>query len=192
MLCINSFLRHALLIQVEIEFLVIILPPREFRFDKYLFNASMRKQYFFQLIGPCVEFIIIITVHLDTIRTCAFTNVITESLILQAIYIPATAPQFRNFTYQICFQCIRKTAMLIFFLKINLNIPSTCIIHRSMKLLDLLKTTKISLYTLHQCIHLLQRTSIWQVGIGIKHNFLITTKITTFVHFLNEQPETSA
>ena len=188
MLCIDTFLSHAFLIQVEIEFLIIIFPPREFRLNKYLFYAAVRKQYFFQFLGPCIKFIVIITVHLDTIRTCAFTNVITESLILQAIYIPAAATQFGNFTYQICFQCIRETAMLVFFLKVNLNIPSTCIIHRSMELLDLLKTTKISLYALHQCIHLLQRTSIWQIGIGIKHNFLITTKIASFVYLLNEQP----
>ena len=50
--------------------------------------------------------------------------------------------------------------MLILFLEINLKICPACIIDRSMKLLTLLDSAKLSFHTFHQRIHLFQRTSI--------------------------------
>ena len=67
---------------VDQTFLVVL--------DKHFLDATVRKQYLLQLFGPCIELVIIVAIHLDAIRTCALTNIITETLILQAIYIPAT------------------------------------------------------------------------------------------------------
>ena len=90
MLGINPLLSHTLLIQIEVKLLIIVFPPGKFRLDKHFLDATVRKQYLLQLFGPCIELVIIVAIHLDAIRTCALTNIITEALILQAIYIPAT------------------------------------------------------------------------------------------------------
>ena len=187
MLGINPLLCHTLFVQIEIELLIIIFPPGKLRLDKYLLYATVRKQYFLQLLSPCIEFIVIVTIHFDAIGTRVLTDVITEPLVLQTVHIPATAAQLGNLTYQTGFQRIWETAVLILLLEIDLNISPACIVDRSMKLLDFLKTAEISLHPLHQGIHLFQCAPVRQVGIGRKHHFFITTKITTLIHFLHKQ-----
>ena len=96
---VYALLRHALFVQIEVELLIVILPPRELRLDKHLLDTAVRKQHFLQFLGPGIEFIVIIAVHLDAIGACTLTDIIAEPLVLQAIHIPATPAQLVYLAY---------------------------------------------------------------------------------------------
>ena len=85
-------LRQPGFVQVEVEFLVIVFPPGEFRVDQHLLDAAMGEQLGFQPFGPFVQFIVVITIHLDTERAGAFPYVVAEPLVLQAVNLPASPP----------------------------------------------------------------------------------------------------
>ena len=60
---INALLRHPLLVEVEIEFLVVVFPPRELRADVYLLDAPVAQQLCFQPLGPLIQFVVVVAVH---------------------------------------------------------------------------------------------------------------------------------
>ena len=59
----DIFLRHSELVQTEIKFHIIILPPREVGTDRYFLDAAVRQELLFQLFRPVIQFVIIIPIH---------------------------------------------------------------------------------------------------------------------------------
>ena len=74
-------------------------------------------------------------------------------------------------------------------LEIDTDTGTAGIVNGSMELLDFLETAEISLHTFHQSIHLLQSTTIRQIGIGIQHYFLVTGEVTALIDFLHKKAQ---
>src|SRR5699024_11959023 len=108
-----------------------------------------------QPLRPIRKFVVMIPLQFHTESAGTLTHIVTESLILQTIYAPATASQSQCLTDYISFQSIRESAPLIFFCKINLNISLTRIIDIRLKLPNFLEIAQISFHPLYQHIHLL-------------------------------------
>ena len=183
----NPFLRHPPFVQIEIEFRVIILPPGEIGTDGHFPDTAVGQQLFFQLFRLCIQLVIIVPVHFHPKRARILTHVVTESLVLQSVDAPVAAAQLKSLTYHIRFQCIGKTAFLVFFREINMDGCPAGTLYRGLKLPDFLKSAQIGFHLLNQCIHLFQCTSIRQIGIGVEHHLFIAGKVTPFVYLLHKQ-----
>lgn len=189
---VDALLRHALLVQVEVEFLIVILPPGELRIDEHFLDTPVRQQLGLQLLRPLIEFVVVVAVHPDAVGAGTLADVITEPLVLQSVDAPAAASQFQCLAYHIGFQCIGKTAVPGFLLKINLHTGTPGAVNGSMKLPDFLEPAEVGLHTFHQSVHLLEGAAIGKVGVGIEHHLLITGEVTAFVHLLYEKPQAAA
>src|SRR3712207_3785345 len=139
-----------------------------------------------------IKFIVIITVHFDAIRTCAFTHIVAEALILQPIYPPTATSKLQRLAYHICFQRIRKSRILELFFKVNLYAGTPGTVYGGMKLPDLLKSAEIGFHAFHQRIHLFKSAPVGQVGSGIKNYLFVAREIAALVHFLYKKTQTAA
>src|SRR3712207_8036137 len=97
-----------------------------------------------------IKFIVIITVHFDAIRTCAFTHIVAEALILQPINTPTATSKLQRLAYHICFQRIRKSRILELFFEVNLYTGTPGTIYGRVELLDFLKAAKIGFHSFHR------------------------------------------
>ena len=189
---VDALLRHVLLVQVEVEFLIVILPPGELRIDEHFLDTPVRQQLGLQLLRPLIEFVVVVAVHPDAVGAGTLADVITEPLVLQSVDAPAAASQFQCLAYHIGFQCIGETAVPGFLLEINLHTGTPGAVDGSMKLPDFLEPAEVGLHTFHQSVHLLEGAAIGKVGVGIEHHLLITGEVTAFVHLLYEKPQAAA
>ena len=189
---IDILLRHTFTVQIKIELLIIVFPIREIRIDDDFLDPSVGQQLGFQLFSPLVQFIIIVSVHLHLKRTGSLTNIITDPLILQAVYTPATSTQLQGLTDNVGFQCIGETAILMLFGKIDIDITPTGIVYRGLELLNFFKLAQIDFHLLDQFVHLLQRTAVRKIGIYIQHDFFVPGKIAAVVYLLDKQAQTTS
>ena len=182
-----------MLVQVQEEFAIIILVPREFRVDGYFLDSAMPQQLFFQLLAPISQFIVIISVHLHPEATRTLTDIVTEALVLQAKDSPTTTTQVQCLADDIRLQGIRESAILMLLGEIYLNSSPTGTIDGSLELLDFLELRQIRFHLLHQYIHLFQSTSVRQGSRNGKHRFaFVPIEVTARIDLINKKTQASA
>ena len=79
--------------------------------------------------------------------------------------------------------------MSIFILEIDTDIGTVGIVDGALELFDFLEVTEEHFHTLNKGVHLVKGTTIGQVGIGIKHYFIVAGEIAAVIDFIDEDIE---
>lgn len=184
---------HTFLVELQEKLAVIIFPVRKFGVDRHLFDTAVGKQELLHLVRPMIQFVVIVAIHLYPETAGRLADVVAESLILQPVHAPASAAQRQCLAYDIRFQYVWETAVLVLLLEKDLDGSMTGIVYGCLELSDLLKLTQKSLHPFYQRVHLLQRASVGQRGVYRQHHFtLVAPEIAAVIYFLYEQAQGSA
>ncbi|MDR2774249.1 MAG: hypothetical protein LBC19_05820 [Tannerella sp.] len=133
-------LRHALPVEQGKVFPVIVLPPRKFRSDDYIFDTRLGEERIAQLSRPLIQFVIVVSVHLDPVTAGTFAHIVTEALILQ----------FQRFTDDVAFERVRETCLFAWSGKRDVDMRLPGVEDGRLKLPE-------NLYAPDEMIHLLQK-----------------------------------
>ena len=147
----------------------------------------MGEQLGFQLFGPFVQLVVVVTIHHDTERTGSFAYIVAESLVLQTVDLPAPPPQFKCFADDFAFQCVRETAPFTLFRKIDADTGLACAVDVCLELSYFFEGAEIGFHPAHQGIHLWQGRPVRERCADRQDRFFVAGEVTSFINFLYEQ-----